>query len=201
MHAMMNSDDSSTHKSTTNYRRGGRGTYQENKRKEKTAREFYEMGLSAEIAWKQPDTPGRQKCYRLFKKWDNELLDNYNYDINDRQIIAKSRMILSYHRYIFKLEYQYNKFFTIIENHRKEWEYKVREAESKGNEPPKYEPRMEWEYFARKLILDIEQMRDKMGAVDVQPTVAESSEEAVMEFLKAKRDWADSRADKKNNGR
>ena len=170
-------------KSSPNKKNGGRGTCKEEKSKEQKAREFFDMGISAELAWNQPNTPGRQKCYNLFKKWSQELLESYPVNINEKQIIAKQRNLISFQRLLFKLEYQLNKFFKLTEDHRNNWKMMLKQAESRCLEPPTYEPRMEWEYFIRKLITDIAEIRDHLALTDYTLTVHEQSEEEIIKYL------------------
>ncbi len=87
----MVSDAFSRSNSSKNKKNGGRGTYKEELIKEQRARELFDMGIDAEFTWKLSDTPGRQKCYNLFKKWTQKLLETYTVKINDRQIIAKQK--------------------------------------------------------------------------------------------------------------
>jgi len=180
---MMVSDGLSKPNSSTNKKNGGRGTCKEEKSKEQRAREFFDMGISAELAWKQPNTPGRQKCFNLFKKWSQELLENYDMKINSRQIIAKQRNLISFQRLLFKLESQFDQFSNLLDEHRNNWEKQVITAKSKGLEPPLYEPRMEWVYFIRKLITDIAEMRDHLALTDYTLTVHEQSEEEIIKYL------------------
>jgi hypothetical protein len=141
------------------------------------------MGISAELAWKQPDTPDRQKCYNLFKKWSQELLENYDMKISDRQIIAKQKNLISFQRLLFKLEIQFDQFSSFLDEHRNNWKKQVVIAKSKGLEPSLYEPRMEWVYFIRKLITDIAEMRDHLALTDYTLTVHEQSEEEIIKYL------------------
>ena len=141
------------------------------------------MGIDAEFTWKLSDTPGRQKCYNLFKKWTQELLETYTVKINDRQIIAKQKNLISFQRLLFKLESQLDQFSNLLDEHRNNWKKQVIIAKSKGLEPPLYEPRMEWVYFIRKLITDISEIRDHLALTDYTLTVHEQSEEEITKYL------------------
>ncbi len=181
---MMVSDGTPKPKPSKNTNYGGRGTSKEENIKEERARDFFVMGMDAEFTWKQPGTPGRQKCYSLFKKWTLELLENYHANANERQLIGKQKLSLSFRRLLFKLEYQLNKFFNLTEEHRNDWRMQARKAESLGFEPPApYEPRMEWEYFIRKLITDIAEIRDHLAATDYALTINEKDEEEIVRYL------------------
>ena len=52
---------------------------------------FYKMGLSANLTANQPKMPGRQTTQRVFRYFDNELLDAYDMDANNRQKLAKQK--------------------------------------------------------------------------------------------------------------
>ena len=160
-----------------------RGTSREESIKEQRARDFFDMGMDAEFTWKQPGTPGRQKCYSLFKKWTQVLLEDYTVKINDRQVIAKQKHILSFRRLLFKLECQLDKFLNLTEDHRNDWKIKARQAETRGLESPTYEPRMEWAYFIRKLIVDIAEISDHITTTEYTLTVNEQSEEEIVKYL------------------
>jgi len=168
----------------TNRKSRGRGTSKEESLKEQRARDFFVMCMDVEFTWKQPGTPGRQKCYSLFKKWTLELLENYHANANERQIIGKQKLSLSFRRLLFKLEYQLNKFLNLTEDHRNNWKIQAKKAELIGIEPPApYEPRMEWEYFIRKLITDIAEIRDHLATTDYALTIHEGSEEEIIRYL------------------
>ena len=180
---MMVSDAFSRPKYSKNTKNGGRGTAKEELIKEQQARDFFDMGMDAEFTWKQPGTPGRQKCYTLFKKWTQVLLENYTVKINDRQIIAKQKNILSFRRLLFKLECQLDKFLNLTKEHQNQWMKKARTVQSEGFDIPSYEPRMEWEYFIRKLIVDIAEMSDHITTTEYTLTVHEQSEEEILKYL------------------
>lgn len=187
----MDFSDSTGTKIDSNFSNRGRGTKQEEQIKEKRAKEFFDSGLTAEQTCQQPNTPGRNKCYRLFKKWQAELIDSYDYDTNERQIMAKQKFDLVFARLIFKLEYQLNKFENLIENHMKNHEFESKELESQGKTSQPYEPKMEWEYMYRNLILRIAELHDAKCALIISPTVHETSEETMLKYLEKKQErWS-----------
>jgi len=180
---MMVSDGFSKPNASKISKNRGRGIAKEETIKEKKARCFFEMGIGAESTWKEPGTPGRQKCYALFKKWSLELLENYTEKINDRQIIAKQKNILSFSRLLLKLEGQLDKFLNLTNEHHTQWQEETKTAKSKGLDIPYYEPRMEWEYFIRKLIVDIAEISDHITTTEYTLTVHEQSEEELVKYL------------------
>mgnify|MGYP001610528583 FL=1 len=107
-----------------------------------TARNFYNMGMDATFTSKQPGTPGRETCQKLWRFWDNELRDSYNMDINERQILAKQRINESYKRLLFKLEIQLNQYETAINSHFDQWQANanILLAQNKANKISPYKP-------------------------------------------------------------
>lgn len=155
-----------------------------------TARNFYNMGMDAEFAFKQPGTPGRDSCQKLWRFWDNELRDSYNMDINDRQVLAKQRMGESYKRLLFKLEIQLNQYETAINSHFDQWQANanILLAQDKANKISPYKPNDIHQRIKMALIESIINCRDRMTALEIASTVDERGEMEILKHLQAKAD-------------
>ena len=154
-----------------------------------TARNFYNMGMDAEFAYKQPGTPGRDTCQRLWRFWNMELRDSYQMDTNERQILEKQKMIESYKRLIFKLEIQLNKYDTALESEFKTWQIMAQEKEANGDENiPSFEINDKLERTKLLVLQTIIDTRDRMGALSIQSTINENDEVEILEHLKKKAD-------------
>jgi hypothetical protein len=153
-----------------------------------TARNFYNMGLDAEFSSKQPGTPGRDTCQRLWRFWNMELRDTYQMDTNERQILDKQRMNESFKRILFKLEIQLNKYETTLDGHFKEWQRKAKQMEYAGKEPNPFEINDKLERSKLVILQTILECRDKMTALSIASTVNERDDATILEHLKKKAD-------------
>lgn len=154
-----------------------------------TARNFYNMGMDAEFAYKQPGTPGRDTCQRLWRFWNMELRNSYQMDTNERQILEKQKMIESYKRLIFKLEIQLNKYDTTLDSEFKAWQIMAQEKEANGDENiPSFEINDKLERTKLLVLQAIIDTRDRMGALSIQSTINENDEVEILEHLKKKAD-------------
>lgn len=154
-----------------------------------TARNFYNMGMDAEFTYKQPGTPGRETCQKLWRFWGNELRDSYSMNTNDRQILAKQRMGESYKRLLFKLEIQLNQYETAINSHFDQWQANANLllAQNKANISP-YKPNDGQQRMKLALIESIINCRDRMTALEIASTVNERDEMEILKYLQAKAD-------------
>lgn len=139
------------------------------------AREYFDMNQTAEYASKQPDTPGREACQKLFRQWEMELIDGRNLDVDERQQLALEKLKNTYRRLITKAEFQLNIFENLSQQKRKEWS---KALGIKGATLPDYKPDMQWEYMIKNLNEYIAQLQDSLISMDIQTTVNEDSEEA-----------------------
>lgn len=155
-----------------------------------TARNFYNMGLSAELSSKQPEMPGRESCQKLWRFWDNELRNSYNMDTNERQILDKQRMNESYKRILFKLEIQLNRYDTALDSEFQEWQRNTKKMEDAGkhDKVKAYQINNKLEMDKLKIMQTILEIRDAMTALSVTPTVNERGEAEILKYLQAKAD-------------
>ena len=153
-----------------------------------TARNFYNMGIDVETAHRQPGMPGRKTCQKLWRFWEYELLQDYNMDTNERQIIVKQRLLESFRRLLFKLEIQLSKYDTILAAEYDDWQLKVREAEMSGTKIPSFEINDKLEMNKLKILQTIIETRDAMGTLEFTPTVAEKDPEIILKRLQERAD-------------
>lgn len=155
-----------------------------------TARNFYNMGMDAEFAFKQPGTPGRDSCQKLWRFWDNELRNSYNMDTSERQIMDKQKMNESYKRILFKLEIQLNKYETILDSEFKEWQRDAKRMEDmgKGDKVKTYQINNRLEMGKLKILQTILETRDAMAGLSITSTINERHESEILKYLQAKAD-------------
>ena len=149
-------------------------------------RDFWKMGISAEQAHNKPNTPGRDKCQKYFKQWDEGVRSEYDSETNERQILAKQKLRVSFQRLIEKLEDQLNTFENICTVLFNKWHAENKEAidSKKYTEIGEYEPNMHAEKMKRQLVGMIAEVQDAMAANDIAPTLMEQSESAVIDRIK-----------------
>lgn len=149
-------------------------------------RDFWKMGISAEQAHNKPNTPGRDKCQKFFKKWDEDVRSEYDLETNERQILFKQKLHVSFQRLIEKLEDQLNTFENITTVLFNKWHAKNKEAidSKKYTEIGEYEPNMHAEKMKRTLVGMIAEIQDAMAANETAPTIMEESESAVIDRIK-----------------
>ena len=154
------------------------------------AHEFWQMNQTAEYASQQPNTPGRDSCYKLFNEWDNKLRKDYDIDTNERQIMAKEKLTVSFRRLIGKLEYQLNKFENIVDVHYNKWlaDNNTELAKEKPDytQIEEYKPFMNGEWMVRDLTKALAELQDSMAVNITVPTVYEESESTAIEHLRKK---------------
>jgi len=143
------------------------------------ARGMFNLGLSAEQTSKQTDTPGRDSCYIFWKGWEDELHENYNLKINERQIKEKEKLRISLQEILFKLLYQLNKLEKYLDKDYEEVQAKAKKGEEGG----------EFGFVARlerlrlDLLEDIVKVRDAIARIVMEPTIMEKEEETILKHL------------------
>jgi len=143
------------------------------------ARDFFDMGMSAEQGYKQRGTPGRQACQILWRNWGQELQDGYNMKINERQIIEKEKFRISLQRILFKFEYMLQKIEEYLDSDFEAHKESLRKGEkSKGF---KISPRIE--HLRLHLLEDIVRVRDAIARTVMEPTIMEKEEETILKRL------------------
>lgn len=154
-----------------------------------TARNFYNMGMDSEFAHKQPGTPGRETCQKLWRFWDEEARTSYNMNTHDRQIIEKQKMIESHKRMLLKFEIQLNKFDTVLNAEFQEWQRNAKEMEYLGKadkiKPFKIDSKLEMDKL--KISQTILECRDAMTSLSLTPVIGERGEQEILEYLQAKK--------------
>ena len=155
-----------------------------------TARNFYNMGMDATFTSKQPGTPGRDSCQKLWRFWDSQLIDSYQKNTNDRQVLSKQRMGESYQRLLFKLEIQLNQYETAINSHFDHWQANanILLVQDKANKISPYKPNDIHQRIKMALIESIINCRDRMTALEIASTVNERDEMEILKYLQAKAD-------------
>lgn len=153
-----------------------------------TARNFYNGGFSAELSSKQPSTPGRETCQKLWRFWDGQRRDEYEMDTNERQINQKQRMGESYSRMLFKLEIQLNKYETVLDSEYKDWQAETREMEQAGQEIAPFKLDSKTEMHKLAIVQAIIECREKMAGLVISSTIDERDELKILEHIKKKND-------------
>ena len=145
------------------------------------AREFFDMGMSAEQTAKQTDTPGRDSCQIFWGGWEEQLHSNYNLKINERQIKEKEKLRISLQRILFKLEYQLNKLEQFLDRDYEEVQAKA----AKGEEHGEFGFVARLERLRLDLLEDIVKVRDAIARIIMEPTIMEKEEETILKHLEA----------------
>lgn len=148
------------------------------------ARGFFDMGMSAEQAYKQKGTPGRQACQILWRKWGQDLHDGYNMKINERQIIEKEKFRISLQRILFKLEYMLQKIEEYLDSDYEAHKESLRKG--KKSEGFKINPRIE--HLRLDILEDIVRVRDAIARIVMEPTIMEKEEEEILKHLEEQAD-------------
>lgn len=148
-----------------------------------TARNFYNGGFSAELSSKQPSTPGRETCQKLWRFWDGQSRDEYESDTNERQINQKQRMNNSFERMLLKLEIKLAKYETTMQTEYMAWQELARKAESDGTIIPILEINSKLEMDHLRIIELILETRDAMTALAFTPTIDEYSEATILKRM------------------
>lgn len=152
-----------------------------------TAREFYDMGLIAEITYQKSGTPGRKTTQKLFKYWNENHLEEYDVmQLNERQIIAKKRMQTSMSELIFKLNYQLSLVENEVEGKRKIHQTKMDNLMNSGykDDIRPFEVNVLVEQLRLKIIQSIMETIDLHAAIEMQPVAYELQDETVLNTLK-----------------
>ena len=143
------------------------------------AREFFDMGMSAEQTARQKDTPGRDSCQIFWNGWEEELHGNYNLKINERQIKEKEKLRISLQRILFKLEYMLQKIEEYLDSDFEAHKESLRKGEeSKGF---KVNPRIE--HLRLHLLEDIVRVRDAIARIIMEPIIMEKEEEEILKHM------------------
>ena len=143
------------------------------------AREFFDMGMSAEQAHKQRGTPGRQACQILWRQWEDDLHEGYNMKINERQIIEKEKFRISLQRILFKFEYMLQKIEEYLDSDFEAHKESLRKGEkSKGF---KISPQIE--HLRLHLLEAIVGVRDGIARIVMEPTIMEKDEEEILKHM------------------
>ena len=148
------------------------------------ARDFFDMGMSAEQGYKQRGTPGRQACQILWRNWGQDLHDGYNMKINERQIIEKEKFRISLQRILFKLEYMLQKLEQYLDSDYEAHKESLRKGEK--SEGFKINPRIE--HLRLHLLEDIVGVRDGIARTVMEPTVMEKEESEILKHLEEQAD-------------
>ena len=153
-------------------------------------KDFWKMGLSAEQAHNKPNTPGRDKCQKFYRKWNEQIRKEYDIETNERQILAKQKLRISFQRLLEKLEDQLNTFENICTVEFNKWHADNKKAidEKQYTKIEKYVPDMNAERMKKSLVGMIAEIQDAMGANEIAPTIMEQSEAAVIDRIKKKTD-------------
>ena len=153
-----------------------------------TAKNFYNMGMGAEFTSKQPNTPGRDSCFKLWRFWDGQLRDEYEMDTNERQINQKQRMNESFERMLLKLEIKLAKYETTMQSEYNAWQETARKAEADGTIPPSFKINRAIEMDHLRIIELILETRDAMTGLAFTPTINEHDEATILKRMQAKAD-------------
>lgn len=148
------------------------------------AKDFFEMGMSAEQGYKQRGTPGRQACQILWRQWEQDLHDGYNLKINERQIIEKEMFRISLQRILFKLEYMLQKLEQYLDSDYETHKESLRKGEK--SEGFKINPRIE--HLRLHLLEDIVGVRDGIARTVMEPTVMEKEESEILKHMEEQAD-------------
>ena len=149
---------------------------------------FYKIGLSAELTFSQPKMPGRQATQQVFRYLDDEMLNSYDMDANNRQKLAKQRNKSSFERILLKLEIQMAKVEKALDSVWSEWE--ENNAVLKKLDPPGKTKHFDLDIKAERLKINlttaIAEVRDHIATTDYTLTIDESDEAAILKHMEAK---------------
>jgi len=149
-------------------------------------KDFWKMGLSAEQTSNKPNTPGRQTCQKYFRQWNEQIRKEYDIETNERQILAKQKLRISFQRLLEKLEDQLNTFENIVTVRFNKWHADNKKAidEKQYTAIEDYHPNMEAERMKKSLTGMIAEIQDAMAASEIAPTIMERAESAVIDRIK-----------------
>ncbi|TBR09830.1 MAG: hypothetical protein EPO62_04440 [Candidatus Nitrosotenuis sp.] len=152
-----------------------------------TAREYYDMGQTAEATYQKPGTPGRKTTQKLFKYWNEDYLKEYDVmQLTERQIIAKRRFQTGMSDLIFKLHYQLSLIENEVEGKRKIHQTKMDNMINYGHKEDirPFEIDIPLEQLRLKIILSIRELRDYDTAIEIQPVAYEIQDETILNTLR-----------------
>lgn len=170
-------------KSIKSSRKVGRPTLHEQLEIQNLIKPYYEIGLSAEYTATQKRI-SIKTVQKYFRIWTEQLRENFEPNISERQKNAMAREIQSIDSIIYNLRAQLNRITKAIIDHQEAW--KANNSSRQDGTAVCYRPDPYLEDKFTKLNELLLKTYDGKASIEAAPTIDEETEKAVFQRMSEK---------------
>lgn len=166
----------------SSHRKAGRPKIQEEIRNQKNLRRHFDNGLESDSA-AFIEGVSERTVRRYFSRWKKQLIEKNDQDLEERQKIAKARLIFQYDLAIHRTTIQLDRLVKAQAEHEKAWK---RNHNPQNGKHESYMPDLALEREIFRLYMQIVKLCERKAVIEASPFVNEETEKALLQKTQQK---------------